>query len=209
MIKSKMVTLLKQRLGNREDLDIEQRIDDELDMAQYELEHFGDFTPWFLLSSQQTVALTAGIQAVSIPTDMIAEWEEGVLFYEGTPLTKYDFAELEGKYYESENGPPEAYSLVDDTFIVFPVPDDAYMLRYRYYARDTEPSNVGDDEENKWMKHAANWLLAKAGVGLSSYIKDEQALALFSADLQRAEVAVYKSHIRRVEESVERNMGDY
>lgn len=207
MIKSKVVDLIKQRLGNRTDPDIDSRIDAELDMAQYELERFGDFTPWFLLSETASYTVSAGENRVPVPTDMLMEYEEGALFYAGTPLEKYDYDALEANFY-GQTGSPQAYALVDDYFLVYPVPDDAYTVSMKYYAMDAVPSGLAADAENKWLKNAAHWLMSKAGQAVARYIKDGEAATQFEKDEAKAVTAVYKIHIDRAERNVFRRMGD-
>jgi hypothetical protein len=206
MQKSKIVTLLKQRLGNREDLDIAQRIDEELDIAQYELERMSEFVPWFLLVETSGLAEPGYAKFMELP-GFLEEWEEGTVYFAGESLEKGDYGKLV-QLYKDTVGPPERYAMVGDTVFLFPVPDAEYEVTVWYYKEDEAPSNVDSSEENLWMKNAANWLLAKTGVNMSSYIRDENAFALFSADLQRAEVSAYKRHISAVEDSVSRNMGD-
>lgn len=207
MIKSKVIDLIKMRLGNRTDTGIDDRINAELDMAQYELERFGDFTPWFLLSETATYTTTVGERRVPIPTDMLQEYEEGALFYNYAPLTKHDYDALVARFTDEE-GAPQAYALVDDYFILFPLPDDAYVLDMKYYRQDAVPSSVAADGENKWLKNAADWLLAKTGVAIARFIKDEGAAALFASDEQQATARVYKQHIDRTERNTDRQMGD-
>lgn len=207
MIKSKVVDLIKMRLGNRTDPGIDARIDAELDMAQYVLEHFGDFTPWFLLSETATYTTTPGESRVTLPPDMLQEYEEGALFYNDEALTKYDYDALMERYGSSE-GEPEAYALVDDYFHVFPAPNDFYQLKMKYYQEQPVPSSLGDADTNVWFKHAADWILAKAGSAVARFIKDAEATTLFTADEQAAASRVYKVHIDRAERNTERQMGD-
>lgn len=207
MIKSKVVSLIKMRLGNRQDAGIDARIDEELDMAQYELERFGDFTPWFLLSETATYTVNASERRVPIPTDMLQEYEEGALFYDYNALVKYDYDALVAKFRDS-TGAPQAYALVDDYFIIFPLPDASYTLEMKYYQMDTVPSEVATGGENKWLKHAADWLLAKTGKAIARFIKDEGAATLFADDESRATARVYKQHVDRAERNVDRQMGD-
>lgn len=205
MIKSAMKSLIAARLGNRTDLDT--RIDAELDAAQEQLEQFGDFTPWFLLTETAQFTTTAGEARLPVPTDMLQEWENGALFYQGTPLEKYDFDALEAEFYE-ETGAPEAYALVDDYFILFPTPDAAYTVRLKYYAKDTAPSVVATGGENRWMKYAPFWLLGHAGSAVARYIRDNAAAELFAADAMLGQQSTYKRHIDREEVNVSRQMGD-
>jgi hypothetical protein len=138
---------------------------------------------------------------------MLQEFEEGALFYDYAALTKYDYDALVEKYRDTQRA-PEAYALVDDYFIVFPTPDASYVLEMKYYRQDTVLSAVGAGEENKWLKHAADWIMAKTGLAIARFIKDDGAAALFANDEQKATARVYKQHIDRAERNVERRMGD-
>lgn len=207
MIKSKVVDLIKSRLGNRTEPGLDTRINNELDQAQYECENHGDFTAWFLLSESASYSTTAGEQRVPIPTDMIMEYEEGALFYNGTPLEKYEYEALRKKYYGLE-GEPEAYALMGDYFYIFPTPDATYSIDMKYYQQDTLCSVTADDAENLWLAKAADWLLAKAGLAIARYIKDTEAAALFTADEAKAMTRVHKVHVRWLEENINRTSED-
>lgn len=208
MIKSAVVDLIKMRLGNRTDTDIDTRIDAELDMAQYELEQFGIFTPWFLLSETATYTTAASEPRVPIPTDMLQEYEEGALFYAGLPLTKHDQDYLAGRFEGADPGVPQAYALVGDYFVLYPTPDDAYELSMKYYQKDTVPSAVATGSENQWLKYAADWLLAKTGAAIARFIKDAEAQKLFAEDEKKASDRLYTKHVDRAERNSPRAKGD-
>jgi hypothetical protein len=209
MLKSAIVAMLKSRLGNRTESDIDTRIDSELDAAQEDLEHNGVFVPWFLLSETATYTTTIGEQRVPLPADFLQEYDEGALFYDGTPLkAKYDYDALVQVYKTAQAGPPEAYALVNGYFIVFPVPDNAYELSMKYYYSDTVPSSVASGSANQWMKHAAGWLLARAGKMLARYIKDAEVAAMFAEDEKTEATKQYSIHVDRAERNVNRQMGD-
>lgn len=208
MIKSKVVDLIKMRLGNRTDTDIDARIDQELDAAQYELERFGVFTPWFLLGENATYTTTADERRVPIPTDMLQEYEEGALYYNGLPLVKHDSDYLSERFYNAEPGEPKAYALVNDYFELYPMPADAYQINMKYYRVDTVPSAVAADAQNRWLKNAADWLMAKAGLAVARFIKDADAQTLFAADEDKASKRVYLIHVDRAERNSPRKKGD-
>ena len=208
MIKSALVDLIKMRLGNRTDADIATRINAELDMAQYEMEQFGIFTPWFLLSTTTTVNTVAANPQIAIPSDLLQEYEEGALFYNGLPLPKHDEDFLSQKFFEAEPGAPEAYTLSGEYFVLYPTPDAVYALTMKYYQQDTVPSSVATSGENKWMKHAADWLLAKTGAAIARFIKDAEAQALFAVDEQKAAERLYTKHVDRAERNSPRAKGD-
>lgn len=208
MIKSKIMDLIKMRLGNRTDTDIDTRINAELDAAQYELERFGIFTPWFLLSEEATSTTAAAESRVPIPTDMLQEYEEGALFYNGLPLAKHDQDYLADLYYQADPGPPVAYALSGEYFVLYPTPDAAYELTMKYYQTDTVPSDVAMGAENLWMKNAADWLLAKTGYNVARFIKDAEAITLFKADEEKASQRLYTIHVDRAERNSPRKKGD-
>lgn len=208
MIKSKITDLIKMRLGNRTDTDIDTRINAELDAAQYELERFGIFTPWFLLSEEATYTTAAAESRVPIPTDMLQEYEEGALFYNGLPLAKHDQDYLADLYYQADPGPPAAYALSGEYFVLYPTPDAAYELTMKYYQTDTVPSDVAVGAENLWMKNAADWLLAKTGYNVARFIKDAEAITLFKADEEKASQRLYTIHVDRAERNSPRKKGD-
>ena len=82
------------------------------------------------------------------------------------------------------------------------------QINMKYYQEDAAPSTLADASENRWLKHAAQWLLATTGAAVARFIKDMEAVALFTADEQKAAAAVYKQHIDRAERNVDRQMGD-
>lgn len=208
MIKSTVVELIKMRLGNRTDTDIDTRIDSELDMAQYELEQFGLFTPWFLLSDTTTLNTVVGNPQVAVPTDMLQEYEEGALFYDGLPLAKHDEDYLSQRFFEAENGPPQAYALSGEYFVLYPTPDAVYPLTMKYYQKDAVPSSLAAGDENLWLKHAADWLLAKTGAAIARFIKDAEAQKLFAEDEKKASDRLYTKHTDRAERNSARVKGD-
>lgn len=208
MIKSKLVELIKMRLGNRTDTGIDARIDTELDAAQYELERFGVFTPWFLLSETATYTTAAGESRVPIPADMLQEYEEGALYYDGLPLTKHDQDYLSEFYHESLPGAPRAYALVGNYFVLYPVPDASYEISMKYYRADAVPSAVSVDAENLWMVYAADWLWSKTGQAIARFIKDPDAQQRFTEDESAASKRVYLQHVARAEINSPRRKGD-
>jgi len=208
MIKGKVIDLIKSRLGNRTDTGIDEKINLELDAAQYELERFGVFTPWFLLGENATYTTTIDEPRVPIPTDMLQEYEEGALYYNGLPLVKHDQDYLSERFENAEPGAPRAYALVNEYFELFPTPDDAYLINMKYYRMDTAPSDVALDGQNKWLKNASDWLLAKTGLAVARFIKDAEAQTLFAEDEDKASKRIYLMHVDRAERNSPRKKGD-
>lgn len=207
MIKSKIINIIKTRLGNRTDPGIDDLIANELELAQFQLENDPDFTPWFLLTENATYQMEPAEQRVPIPTDMIQEYEEGALFYGNTPLKKRDY-DLLVEFFKDSTGLPQAYSLVNDYFVVFPIPDQNYEIRMTYYAKDSRITSLGDNDENQWLIYAPDWVVALAGAPVARYIKDAEAASMFIADAAVAKQRVYKIHIDRAERNAERLMGE-
>ena len=208
MIKSAVIDLIKMRLGNRTDADIDTRITAELDAAQYELERFGTFTPWFLLSETASYSTVALESRVPIPADMLQEYEEGALFYDDLPLVKHDQDYLAERFKDALPGAPRAYALSGDYFVLYPVPDDIYTLSMKYYQEEPVPSSLAASGENAWLRNAADWLLAKTGMNVARFIKDPEALQMFTQDEATASNRVYLKHVDRAERNSPRKKGD-
>lgn len=213
MIKSSIVSSIKARLGNRTDTNLDTLIDSELDIAQWNGEHLGDFTPWFLLSEDSTASTSANESRIPEPTDFLAAYEEGALWYVDADdldneLEKNDLDKLRALYRDVSAGEPEAYAHVGTQFILFPEPDDAYTLKIVYYQSDTLPSDTADGGENLWMKHAATYLLNSAGAKVAAYIKDAEAAAMFASEAQTALEQLYKRHVVMAEANRTRYVRD-
>lgn len=212
MIKSKILTAIRQRLGNRTDSGIDTLIDSELDFAQYELER-GPYQPWFLLSEDSTASTTALEPRLQLPSDFLAEYEEGALYYRDSDsidneMVKDDLDNLKNTYKEEAAGEPERYAIVGDYYYLFPTPLTTYTMLMKYYQSNTLPSDTLSTAENLWMKHAADLLTSMAGARVAAYLKDTEAAALFEADRVRAATRLYTVHVAREEANRSRYMGE-
>lgn len=206
MTKAQITALLQSRLGNRTDAEFLARVDAELDMAQFELEHNGIFLPWFL---QTFVVVMISTGVASLPTGYLADDEDvGFLLNNTDPLYRHDHAYLSARYKNFENQQPQAYAIVGGAVYFFPPPEKSYFGFYYIYKADILPSVISAGGTNAWMTNAADWLVAKAGVALARFIKDAEARVEFEKDLESAAHRHYTMHIDRAERNSPRKMGD-
>lgn len=190
MKKDALLTILKSRVGSRNDDDVDEILLLELELAQVDdLEANGRATPWFLYSEAAYVDMTAGEERIKLPNDFLREIEEGTLSIFIAELGKFvaldrdDYDTLTEEYLYSEPGRPEKYALEGHYFRVFPTPDNAYRLRMRYVQSDTPPTLVDNNKENLWMKWAPNLLISVAGRRYASlHLVNPQLAAVFEGE---------------------------
>jgi len=147
-----------------------------------------------------------------VPTDFLNEWEEGTLYWKLTTATKYtrlnkdDYDYLTDLYSTGTDG-PRGYALAGDYFLIVPEPTVVYDWKMRYFAH--QPINVADDDENKWLKYAANWLIAETGLVIATnYLNNDKAASAFEAWRREAKRRLEKFNIAREEANRERMMGE-
>lgn len=212
MIKSKFIDLLKLRLGSREDSDMDALITAEAGQVQIELEQ-GQFQPWFLYA-EEAMATVASVRTADLPPTFLAfnpedtDYAVSYLTPEGTyqPILVEDRGRLEN-YYGIEEGTPTHFVVDAEALSVYPIPDAAYVFRIFGFFSDENFDALDLGEENKWLKNAGDWLLAKTGARIARYIKDKDAAAAFAADEQLAFNRVYTRHVAWMESIQSRTMG--
>lgn len=195
MLGSEAVARIQRRLGYRTDKEAE--ILAELQTSQRKLEGGVDvpsanggiftFYPWFLLSEILGRSTVVGEERVPVPTGFLSEAEPDALWYfvpatgetvaDWNALAKGDLDALRASF--PGVGAPRAYSLIGPYFRVLPVPDAVYQLKMLCYLRDT-PVALG--EENNWLKHAPDLLIADAGEQVAMNLQNAQASASFRAE---------------------------
>lgn len=166
---SKVLDLLMSRLGNRTEPALRATCLLEMQLAQEAQLEGGATLPWFLITEDATVSTTTGERRVEVPEDFIREVDqEKPLYYRPSDgsadvkLTKGSYEELMDWYKSDAEGAPEKYALRGDYFMLFPKPDAAYTLVLPgYYARQTAPAD--SSVENKWLKWAADLMVAATG----------------------------------------------
>lgn len=193
MLRDTAVATIARRLGNRTGM--ESDIIAEMQLAQTTLESDATIRPWFLLTEIASTTATAGEERLQLPSNFLAEYEEGTLFvYDGTlddpwvELVKCPFDD-NVKVAKGASGKPESYSLTGDYFRLFPTPDAAYTMKMLYFKQDT---TLSSDVENQWLKYAPQLLIAETGITMAAYLQNKIAHAMFSGlrDLERKRLLV-------------------
>jgi len=183
MTKDEIIALIKQTCGFRLDKDTE--ISAMIDLAQTNLEN-EPIKPWFMLSEFATINTVVGENRVRVPDDFLLEYDDGALYYipggddDDVPLIKDDYDVLKKEMIRNGEltGPPQAYSLSGDYFIIVPTPDDAYLLKMKYYKQIAKM--VAGTEENAWAKWFPLLLAAEAGKLISPAFRDAGATQTFN-----------------------------
>lgn len=217
MRKSDLLTLLALRCGNRTDADIIQVLELELTLAQDTiLEQNGRFKPWFMIGEKATTSTIPNEQRVELPADFLGEIEEGALYVLNPESGKFnrlvrdDYDFLHDKFKDTNPTLPTYYVLEDSKYYrLFPTPDLEYVLMERYYERDTAFSDVGEAEENRWLRFASDLLLAIGGEQYASkHLQNPGLAAGFQADGLRAWDRLKREHEMREHTNRDYEMGD-
>ncbi len=209
------VSLCKGRLSNFQSTLIDQTIKDEMNAAQFRLEQEPlDPMPWFLLTESATIQNVAEEPRIALPSDFILEWEEGALEWKLTTAAasaykvvgKEDYDYLK-KTYTDATGTPEGYSLAGLYFLIVPAPAAIYDWRMRYYAH--QAINVNGTDENLWLKHAGEWLIAETGHFIAeAYLNNKNAMAFFDKQRIRQRDHIANLTLAMLEANRERMMGE-
>lgn len=208
MTRDEAVSRIQRRLGFRGATFKTDDIIDEMIMAQEELEEeLIKSPPWFLLTEMAEAATTANEERIPLPTNFIAEYEHGFLYRYDAALTD-PWVELTKGFYgglKAEHvtaGEPVSYAIVGTYFTLHPTPDAAYILKMRYYKRDTTLTTGSEDEENQWLKWAGRVLMHKAGMNMAEAMKDRATEQYFENHFAVA----YKSMLNETQARKIRNM---
>lgn len=181
MTRDEAVALVHQTLGFRTDQAT--NIVTNMKLAQQTLEK-GPIMPWFLLSEGSTRRTELNERRVRIPTDFLREYEEGTLTYvpddatlEEVDLIKDSREILQEEYGSLAAGPPEKYSLDGYYFNIFPLPDDDYLLKMRYYK---QAALLTTNIENEWLLEIPLLIIGAAGLLLAPGLRDKEATKTFA-----------------------------
>ncbi len=169
MTRDEGVALIKQQLAFRTTLD--DAIVTQMKFAQTTLEAMPT-KPWFLVSDWETLTTVVDTEDVALPTDFLLEVEEAHLYYRPSDwpthsdrkLVKDDYDDLKAAFTSLDEEQdttetdftPRAYALIGNNLAIFPTPDDAYTLRWKYYQKQTV---LTTDVENNWLKYVPMLLL--------------------------------------------------
>ncbi len=183
MLLSDAIDQIQLLMGSRTDLTTKAQT--ALTRAQEQLQR-GPTYPWFLLSENATIRMQLSDHRIPVPSDFIAEYEEGCLHYlpdevgsDKIHLDKYSYEYLNDLYARDADGIPAAYAKVGDYFIIYPLPDDLYNIEMKYYRKDTRPLDMDLGDTNKWLTNAPDAIIGKAGQYLCVAYRDWGALDEF------------------------------
>lgn len=213
---SQALDLLMSRLGNRTQPSLRATCLLEMVLAQQTQLEGNEHLPWFLLSEElTTVTPSDGVERrVSLPTDFLREAEEQALLIvdsEGVEheVVKDDYDVLIQKHgYDATSDLPLEYALSGNYVHLFPIPSVQRKLRLRCYIRDAVPQD-STSSENKWLKYAADLLIAEAGIVVASqHLQDPEMAATFAGMQQRARNRLFKAGVARDEANRMRSAGD-
>lgn len=207
MLRDEVVDLIRSRAGGLRNKDA--LIMQEMGFVQRTQLEGNSWIPWFLESELSQAATTAGERRLPFPVDFLGEIEEQELMLvlpDGTELPfreKGNYDVLARKY--PGTGMPVAYATVGEYFAFFPLPDQAYGIKTRYYARDV--SMIAENVETKWLKHASDVVVAATGAAIAGKVLQNAALeASFKSDLAAAWDRLYERHVAMEEVNRTRTM---
>lgn len=211
MTRDEFVNFIKLRLGNNKDPSLDADILAYADFVQQQELERASFQAWFLLKERAEAPTAVGDNRIALPSDFIAEWEQGSLWRleDGDPiqLIKDDFYAIKGRY--TEKGKPVAYDIANDYFLLTPTPDRAYTLRMYYYGSEPLPSTLGANEDNEWLRNAADWLMGVVGETIAGdYLQNDRMAQRFGVHGKKGRDRVYRETVARTEENKPRSMGD-
>ena len=186
MIRDKVVELLGWRLGNRKDMAT--RALSEMVLVQSTVLEGHHWFPWFLQKDLVGVSTAATVGTIALPTDYLGQIEGRGLWItlpngQLKKLVLGDYEELLAKYPGSSI--PEAWCIEDSFIHIFPTPDAVYPVNWRYFARDIDMSL--DNVETKWLKYAADLVLACVGRQLAEkHIQNPTLAQAFGQEIEPA-----------------------
>lgn len=179
MDRDTIVTLVLSRLGKREGQSY------LVAQAQLELLHIittklerGALLPWFLLSDETALTLTANTRlAAALPVDFLREWDEfPISLYDATADVPYtelfkDDYDLNRSWEQSGSASSDSprYSLVGTNYAVFPLLPVDTPARVVYYKK----SDVTDNYNNVWCQYADDVLVAELGMVMARYLRSD------------------------------------
>jgi len=191
-----VVNTIMVRLGNRPVL--KPRIETELKYAkEFVMEKDPGLKPWFLLTDAlQTVAMVTDQPFVNLPTNFLAEYEDGFAWLtdEVTEIHKDTYnirvARERSSGADGETGTipggafPTHYSIVGKRMYLFPTPNaDSTNVKLRYYASTLD---LRDDATNIWLTEGADWLINEAGARVAQDIQSHDQWKVFQASAIRS-----------------------
>jgi hypothetical protein len=218
MTRDEAIVLLKGRLTRSADTALDASILLEMRFAQEQILEKLATLPWFLISDELALVTVASTPTVAVPTnvgavtgrDFLREIEDEPLQIQDTvdgtwsPLVKDDLGAIRTEFGD-EPSTPKKYALVNNNYVLRPIPDAVYNLKTRVYLRDPRlTTNI----ENNWLLHAADLLIAETGILIAdNYLRDSAAAALFRDAAATARIRLPSTHEARAHAGRNYSMG--
>lgn len=216
MTPNDLITILKLRLANSNDSNLDSGIISIANLVQERLEQ-GPELPWFLFNDTNVLgtnlSTVASTETVALPSDFLREEEEleYVLFvYDAdesdpwVPLPRESYNKAKAKY--TESGQPKYYEILGSNLYLRPIPDAVYTLRLLYFGADDDI--IAGQPANNWLTYASDWIMAETGLILTSDVVPMPSLAEhYREEAQRAQRRITYETIARREAGYMRAMG--
>ena len=220
MLRDNAVAIIKQRMGNNNDSSLDAHIVTEMQLQQEILERTPN-PPWFLNTVKEQEALADGF--VTFDDSVVLSEVDGLpMFWSEATLLSYN----KNRFLMKDDWPPLAGWSDGDTtdtvatnyakfpdineefkYILFPTPDTvAYKYYLPCYVKD---SVLSTNIENRWLKHAADLMIAQTGAVIAGqYVAFEKFAAAFVVQQQIAQKRLTTMNTVKEEENIRRMMGD-
>lgn len=229
MLLDKAISEVQQILGWRSDKVAE--ITAALQYAQDEREKPGMTFPEWLRNPGTSAVITtvAGTLAYSIPADYIQDSEErdgNIYYFTGASIASRTVFLKKRSYEDAQQiffgvwpnddgnpldqtaaippGIPTDYVLSGSLIFLYPPPDAAYGLRWKYWAK-AATQTLG--QTNAWLTNAPWVLIGDSAKKLGADLGNANAVQTASGVLAAAEANLFRSVISRQEAGRKRSMG--
>jgi len=215
MLRDAAVDILMNRLGLRKQTTLSDSIIGEMVFVQENTMEGNATQMWFTASTVQTLNTVADDETIALPSDFIAELEDGNLYVQNddgseTEVIRADWDLLKSEPDLTGTGKPTFYDLVGDYFRFKLTPDAVYNIELIYHQRQTSLAGIYGDAaniENNWLKHASDWLIAETGVIIAGqYLQSEKMVGQFQGQSQLALDRLIKKNTAFAETNKTRNM---
>jgi len=187
-----IIETVSDRLGDRTGLD--PRIIRELEVIQINFEKSGEDLPWFLAVDDEALAVPAA-QFIALPTGFLR------VLHVFKTTTEYKPVDREDLKPDSSAGCP-IYAIQGDILYLPDKDTKAVSLKITYYK--AAAILTSKTSTNGWTDNFPSLLIALVGRVIARFLRDVEAVQLFSQDLQEARLGYSKEIVAREEGGRER-----
>lgn len=207
------IDLLKFRCARFTDNSIEAYALTELNAAQDRLEHDATLLPWFLISDLYEVAMPTSGHTIALPPDYLMAVDAEAVYARDltvSPTVRYGLDRMKKDRLESNykeyGARPQGYAILGETMHFRPAIENVgasdWQFEYRYYASESDIAN--DDTTNGWLTHAADLVIAEAGLWIANnYLRNDSAARAFAASKQEEKIRLLTFITAREEQDSE------